>query len=281
MPRHKTSNGRSRVGLPPKSLFVGLGVAAVGALSVWYTFSAAVRFSAFAASVAKVSLALLLFQALNRYWLEGIDTASEIESGNTAVAVALLALAVLLAPAVASGAPAGSSEAEGPPDLMVCDREAPAIVEVARSEIGAQEHPGNTGPAVEKYMAAVGLPDGYPWCAGFIAWVLDRSGAARPTVRSAVATDYITARSIDATDVLRGAADVPRGALSIHRRGGTWKGHIGVVEEWGQACGTAIEGNTSPPGGAGPDWDGGGVYRKERCIHPGNYFRIVKFTPTS
>jgi hypothetical protein len=129
-------------------------------------------------------------------------------------------------------------------------------------------------------MASVGLGDGHPWCAGFARKMIDVGKARRPTVRSAGATDYITGRSINATDVLRGAEPVPAGALAIWRRGDTWKGHIGVVRRWAERCGRTVEGNTSP-GESGPQRDGDGVWARHRCIRPGSYFRIIAFTPTT
>jgi len=246
------------------AFIAGLAVVAIGAVA--YTFAEAVAFSAFAASLLKVAIILLLFEGLDRYLLEGIDTIEELEKGNLAVAAALLALALLLAPAIATGQP--------------CSR--PAIVDTAMQEVGEKEAEApNEGPDIRKYMAAVNLSDGYPWCAGFIRWALDQAGANYPGVRSAVATEYITDRSIEARKVLRGAKEVPAGSLSIHRRGDTWKGHIEILtRRWRGKCGTTIGGNTSP-GKAGPQRDGDGVWPRRRCINPGSYFRIVSFTPTT
>jgi len=241
-------------------------VAIVSAAAVAYTFTSAVAFSAFAASLLKVAIILLLFEGLDRYLLEGIDTIGELKEGNVAVAVTLLALALLLAPAVASG--------------QTCAR--PAVVDTAMQEVGEKEAEGpNEGPDVRKYMAAVNLSDGYPWCAGFVRWALDQAVAEYPDVRSAVATEYITDRSIEARKVLRGAREVPAGSLNIHRRGDTWKGHIEILtRRWQGKCGTTIGGNTSS-GKAGPQRDGDGVWPRKRCINPGSYFRIVAFTPSS
>jgi hypothetical protein len=241
-------------------------VAIVSAVAVAYTFTSAVAFSAFAASLLKVAIILLLFEGLDRYLLEGVDTIKELKQGNAAVAITLLAIALLLAPAIATGQP--------------CPR--PAVVDTAMQEVGEKEAEGpNEGPAIRRYMAAVNLSDGYPWCAGFIRWALDRAGASYPDVRSAVATEYITDRSIEARKVLRGAKKVPAGSLNIHRRGDTWKGHIEILtRRWRGKCGTTIGGNTSP-GKTGSQRDGDGVWPRKRCINPGSYFRIVSFVPTA
>ncbi len=253
-------------------LFIAV-VAALATAAVAFTFTQAVAYSAFAAAVLKVAIILLLFEGLDRYLLEGVDTIGELKDGNVAIAVTLLALALLLAPAVATGQHCPRA---GP------DAERPDVVDVALQEVGVTETPpgSNEGPRIADYMAAVGLSDGYPWCAGFARKMLDQAEANRPDVRSAGATDYVTGASIDATSVLRGAEEVARGALAIWRRGDTWKGHIGIVRGWQQQCGRTVEGNTSP-GDAGPQRDGDGVWRRQRCIRPGSYFRIVAFTPTS
>lgn len=245
---------------------VAVALIAIGAVHVTFTY--AVAYSAFAAAVLKVAIILLLFEGLDRYLLEGVDTIAELQEGNVAIAVALLALALLLAPAVATG--------------QTCPTERPAVIDTAMQEVGVTETPpgSNKGTRIETYMASVGLSDGYSWCAGFARWAMGQAGAERPKVRSAAATDYITHRSVDATQVLRGAKEVPAGALAIWRRGDTWRGHIGLVRRWQQKCGRTVEGNTSP-GEAGPQRDGDGVWPRERCIRPGSYFRIVAFSPTT
>lgn len=253
-------------------LFISI-VAALATGAVAFTFTQAVAYSAFAAAVLKVAIILLLFEGLDCYLLEGIDTIEELKDGNVAIAVTLLALALLLAPAVATGQ---SCPRAGP------DAERPDVVNVALQEVGVTETPpgSNEGARIVEYMAAVGLSDGYPWCAGAVRWMMDQAGTARPKVRSAAATDYVTDASIEARRVLRGTRDVPDGSLAIWRRGDTWKGHIGIVRMWQKQCGRTVEGNTSP-GDAGPQRDGDGVWKRRRCIRPGSYFRIIAFSPTS
>jgi hypothetical protein len=238
---------------------------ASAALAVGVTFHWAVAYSAFAAALAKAALIVVLFAALDRYALESIDTIEQLRGGNIAVAMALLALALLLAPAIATGQP--------------CSR--PAVVDTAMQEVGEKEAEGpNEGPDIRKYMASVNLGGGYSWCAGLVRWAMDQAGGDTLAVRSAAATDYITGRSVAARKVIRGTEVVSAGALAIWRRGDTWKGHIGIVRSWQQQCGRTVEGNTSP-GDAGPQRDGDGVWPRKRCIRPGSYFRIVAFTPSS
>lgn len=174
-----------------------------------------------------------------------------------------------------------------------------AHLDTALTHVGAVERPpgSNRGPQVDRFLAAVGISGAAPWCAAFTAYVLRAAGAdvtdeRGRSVLSAVATRHIVGRgphrSIDARDVLRGAARPEPGALVIWRNGANWTGHIGLVVEddnaaergpaWYLRCGHTVEGNTSP-GAAGSQRDGDGVWRKTRCIEPGAYWRIVSFTP--
>jgi hypothetical protein len=213
-----------------------------------------------AAGPIKAILAVTIWYSMVYYGLD-IDTAAEwgsIKADTTALAIILLSLAILIAPSIASGQP---------------------LVDTAKAEEGVTEHPpgSDEGERIAEYMAAVGLSDGVPWCAGFTRWSMDRACVRMPAVRSAAATDYITKRSIEAKTVLRGGYDPQPGDLVIHRRGDSWKGHIGIVVKWGLKCGTTVSGNTS-----GQDVrNGDTVAIKRRCIKPLSYFRIVAFTPLS
>jgi len=246
-------------------------VAVILALSVGavaWTFTSALAFSAFAAGVLKASICVALWVGFDELVLSEFDTWGLLKDEPVALAIALLALALLLAPAVATGQPS----AERP----VGDR----VVSEALDHVGVTETPpgSNEGEAVERYLASVNLGGGYAWCAAFARYVIDEAQASRPAVRSAASTDYLTDRSLDATNVLRGTEEPDRGSIVTFRRGDTWKGHTAIARSWGQACGHTVEGNTSP-GGAGPQRDGDGVWRRARCIRPGSYFRIVGFTP--
>lgn len=45
-------------------------------------------------------------------------------------------------------------------------------VEIARTQLGIHESPGNknTGPQVDEYLKSVGLGPGYSWCMAFVYW---------------------------------------------------------------------------------------------------------------
>jgi len=153
---------------------------------------------------------------------------------------------------------------------------------VAAEYVGTQETGGaNAGPEVERFLAAVGLNRGNPYCAAFVSFTLDQVATppvTYPTVRTALATKFITRRSMDAREVLRGQKQPQPGDIVIWRKGNTVFGHAGLVTSWDGACGTTIEANTGNST-YGDQRDGDGVWRRERCVQPGNNFRIVAFTP--
>ncbi|MEX0662127.1 MAG: CHAP domain-containing protein [Balneolaceae bacterium] len=158
----------------------------------------------------------------------------------------------------------------------------PDHLQIAQSYIGTVDNGDNTGTTVNQFLSSVGLNPGYPWCAAFVSFCLDQPtdpAVIAPEMRSALASDFISRKSIKASHVITGIRKPKPGYLAIYRRGNGIFGHIAMVEHWDQKCGQIIAGNTSPPDGSGSEYDGGGVWSKERCIHPGNYFRIVSFTP--
>lgn len=157
----------------------------------------------------------------------------------------------------------------------------PAHLDFAASYVGTTELTGqNDGPEVERFLESVGLQAGNPYCAAFISYVLDETpGIHKPTVRSGLASHFITDGSIDARHVLRGTVDVGPGSIVIWQRGNTIYGHAGFIEDQESTNKFAtIEANTSS-GVYGNQADGDGVWRRSRTIQPGNHFRITRFTP--
>jgi len=155
----------------------------------------------------------------------------------------------------------------------------------AHSQIGVQELGNNAGPEVAAYLEAVGLGIGNPYCAAFVSWTLEQQEETNtpvsfPRIRSGLATKFITRRSMRASEVLRGTKQPQPGDIIIWKKGNTIFGHAGLVLEWDGACGTTIEANTSS-GTYGSQRNGDGVYQRERCVQPGNHFRIVSFTPVT
>jgi len=166
----------------------------------------------------------------------------------------------------------------------------PAHVDSALTHAGTVEPNGkNEGPAVvRESLASVGLGPGYPYCAAFVSLMLEEAGAERPGVRSALATDFLEAeRTVEATEVRRGARTLESGAVVVWRKGNGPYGHAGFVWKddldpslgWENRCAHTVEANTTPPGGAGNQREGQGIWTRHRCIVPTSYFRIVGFAP--
>lgn len=266
-----------------------------------------IELSGFAAGLLKAALAVGLFWAFDRYVLDEVDTVAELKAGNVAYALALLALAVLLAATVATAQPAATlpvvTETDGDaPCRCVCScapladsegatepptpvRVRPVHLDTALAYVGTVERGGaNRGARVERFLRSVGLGPGNPWCAAYVSYVLDAACVRAPldgrrrVIRSGLASRFITARSVRASEALRGVRQVPPGAVVIWRRGNGPFGHAGFAVSWNGASGETVEGNTSS-GRAGSQRDGDGVWRRQRRITPGRYFRIVSFTP--
>ena len=256
-----------------------------------------VELSGFAAGLLKAALAVGLFWAFDRYVLTEIDTVTELKAGNVAVAVALVALAILLAATVATAQPATAGSAcscscvcaprldPTPIPTVVPIPTTPAHLDTALAYVGTVERGGqNRGPRVEHFLRSVGLGPGQPWCAAFVSYVLDAGGVRGPldgqrrVIRSGLAARFITARSIRASEALRGVKTVPDGSVVIWRRGNGPFGHAGFAVRWRGVRGETVEGNTSS-GTSGSQANGDGVWRRTRTIQPGSYFRIVSFTP--
>jgi hypothetical protein len=124
---------------------------------------------------------------------------------------------------------------------------------------------------------------GYPYCAAFQSYALDESLAERPKTRSALATDFLSDSAkrllVEPEDVRLGRATVPKGSIIIWRKGNGVHGHAGIVDStWSGPCGWTVEANTSAPNrSGGVEREGGGIYRRHRCIDPSAYMRIDGF----
>jgi len=180
--------------------------------------------------------------------------------------------------------PSGTAVNAPIPEVLHSTAELPvgklAHLDLAESYIGTTELTGNNdGLEVEQFLRSVGLSKGNPYCAAFISFILDETpGIKSPTIKTALASKFITNESIDARHVLRGMESIPEGTIVIWQKGNTIFGHAGFVEEQlSRSEFTTIEANTGS-GTYGDQSDGDGVWRRQRSIMPGNYFRITNFT---
>lgn len=148
-----------------------------------------------------------------------------------------------------------------------------------------EQPPGcNCGERIKRWLAFVGLGEGFPYCAAWASYRLSHFGVAgevrsalRPAVRSARARDFLTPLSIPARDVLRGKVQVRPGTIVVWRKGTSPLGHVGFALWWQGRCGWTIEANTRS-GGRGDQREGEGVFIRWRCIEPFAHFRIRAFT---
>lgn len=149
-------------------------------------------------------------------------------------------------------------------------------VDTAFSYVGIREKTGkNDGVEVERFLKSVGRKAGDSWCAAFVSYCLNVTNHPFP-VRSGLSRAFVTKQSIYATKVLQGQNEVACGDLAIWQNGNTISGHIAIVVIADKTKFITIEGNTSS--GKGKQYDGDGVFIKERYIQPYNYFRIKWFT---
>ena len=153
-----------------------------------------------------------------------------------------------------------------------------ALIATATAEAnkGVREVGKNAGPDVEKYLHALGMTKGSPWCAAFVSWcVMTSRGLAKPPkwcsgsavslfqmsrnsktcvyvvptemeYQAKVKPGYIWSRAQDAT------------AAAAARKGSWCQGHTGIVVAVDAIGFHTIEGNTNAAGSR----EGDGVYRK-------------------
>lgn len=137
-----------------------------------------------------------------------------------------------------------------------------SVILKAGTQLGVREATGhNDGPAVEKYLASVGLGKGYSWCMAFVYWCVKGAasdlGLKNPLKQTGgVLDEWNSGRGVH--------IEVPEpGCVFIMDFGGG-EGHTGIVSgvflDKGEIH--TIEGNTNDDGSR----EGIGVFRKTRKI---------------
>lgn len=129
----------------------------------------------------------------------------------------------------------------------------------------------NRGPAVERYLARVGLGPGFAWCCAFVYWCFDEAaksmGRANPMFRTAGCLAHWAgapgagARRIQRFQAVADPGLLQPGMIFIMDFGGG-AGHTGLIERVNGGLIDTIEGNTD----ASKTREGGGVYRLSRKI---------------
>ena len=140
--------------------------------------------------------------------------------------------------------------------------------ELAATKLGIHEVGGNNhGPWVKKFLAEVGLPEGYAWCDAFQSFEMDGAAGHKLPIESAsVEQTYATAKNLGWL-----VTKPARGDLVCYDfdGDGQFDDHIGlVVSVLGlgpMMTLETVEGNTSS-GVAGSQADGDGVYLRRRVV---------------
>lgn len=152
------------------------------------------------------------------------------------------------------------------------------VIAVANSYVGITETEGdNRHPEIDKWNENIGVPVGSSYCASFVSYILDSVDVNYPVKRTALAQDFITNKSIRASNI-HTVEQSPKGWILVWKRGETWMGHTGFVRRKSGTTFYTIEANTSP-GQEGSQREGDGVWSRQRHVDPTAYFRITHFTP--
>ena len=132
---------------------------------------------------------------------------------------------------------------------------------LAAARIGEAEVKRNSSPWVDRFLSAVGLNPGFPWCAAFVYWTCRTAGVPAdllPSRRQAAVVvnwrNWARREGLITTKPRRGDL-----MFWVNSDGRT--GHIGIVTKFENGVAYTIEGNTDEEGSR----EGDGVFRKERA----------------
>jgi hypothetical protein len=121
----------------------------------------------------------------------------------------------------------------------------------------------NDGKEVKQILACVGLPEGYPWCAAYVKYVLALCGVQTPINAMAMSATPLEGRIWGKGTLQRAAADpLPGDVFSIYYSSLKRIGHTGFVTNWNgtKSIVATNEGNTNTGGSR----EGIGVFNKWR-----------------
>lgn len=101
---------------------------------------------------------------------------------------------------------------------------------IAITQLGVKEVPAgtNSGPQVDKYLAAAGLGPGYAWCAAFLTWCYDQVGLKVTFPGPALVQNWDNWAATHGEVVTRPfKGDV----VTFDWNGDNWYDHVGQVEK--------------------------------------------------
>lgn len=133
------------------------------------------------------------------------------------------------------------------------------VMASASADVGVREATGhNDGPAVERYLAHVGLKPGSAWCAAFVSYHLSKEGVRNPNTGWSPAFSGLEDRVWTPRKASR--APLPGDVFTLYYPSLGRVGHVGFVAGQGGRYINTVEGNTSGPGSR----EGDGVYARRR-----------------
>lgn len=216
------------------------------------------------------AVAAWLAYMLDTYLFSHIPTWSEIEDGNTAMAIWAASVFVVIVLSMTL--------------VQMSVGQPTAVVDSARADLGKVEQPpgSNEGPLPKQCLNHVNLPEGYPYCAACVSLWADQACMDYPTkdgepLRSAATRDFRSADcAVKVGPIMRGEVRPDSGSVVVWQKGNGQYGHAGIlVDMKGTRCFRSIEANTSS-GDEGSQRDGEGVYARTRCMNPQSYFSVTR-----
>jgi len=153
---------------------------------------------------------------------------------------------------------------------------------IAVQQIGVSEQPkgSNSGPMVDRYLAAVGLKPGYPWCMAFVYWSYQQAALAESRPNPVVQTGSVAecwsrtpdAKKIHVETARKQPQSITPGDQFVLLFGhGT--GHTGLVEAVTGNIIHTIEGNSNLDGSR----EGFEVVRHQRLITDRSLAGFIKY----
>lgn len=138
----------------------------------------------------------------------------------------------------------------------------PSITTAYLSQLGVREATGhNDGKQVEKYLRAVGLGKGYPWCAAFVRWCYDTAGI-KTKINGAAASAH-NPNNLVYYKSKQHQEPQPGDVFTLWYTQLNRIGHTGFYHKTvNSTIYESIEGNTNEAGSR----EGDGVYKKYRSL---------------
>lgn len=134
---------------------------------------------------------------------------------------------------------------------------------VLNNQIGVQELTGNNdGPQVKAYLNSVGLSEGYPWCAAFVNYNLQKVDVCT-TANSAWSPSWFPiSKTIYTRNSKHNRTPQVGDVFGVYFTSKQRIAHVGFIDSWPENSKffVTIEGNTNDD----LSREGNGVYRKRR-----------------